>query len=84
MNFLSWIIFGFIAGAIAKAIHSGPNPKGCIPTIIIGVLGSLLGGWLGSMLFSTGIAVTGFNFHSFLVAISGSVILLFLYRMINR
>lgn len=80
MGILTWIIFGLIAGAIAKAIHPGKDPGGWIVTIIIGILGAMLGGWIGSMLF--GVDVTGFNFSSFLVAIGGSVLLLFLYRMV--
>ena len=82
MGILTWIIFGLIAGAIAKAIHPCNDPGGWVVTIIIGILGSMLGGWLGSMLL--GVDVSGFNFPSFLVAIGGSVLLLFLYRMVTN
>jgi len=82
MGVLTWIIFGLIAGAIAKAIHPGNDPGGWVVTIIIGILGAMLGGWLGSMLL--GVDVSGFNFSSFLVAIGGSVLLLFLYRMVTN
>ncbi|MYY49950.1 GlsB/YeaQ/YmgE family stress response membrane protein, partial [Elizabethkingia anophelis] len=71
MGILTWIIFGLIAGAIAKAIHPGSDPGGWIATIIIGIIGSIVGGWLGSMIF--GVDVTGFNISSFLVAIGGAV-----------
>ncbi|MCW3168503.1 GlsB/YeaQ/YmgE family stress response membrane protein [Chryseobacterium sp. 09-1422] len=82
MGILTWIIFGLIAGAIAKALHPGNDPGGWVITIIIGILGSMLGGWIGSMIF--GVDVTGFNFSSFLVAIGGSVLLLAIYRMVTK
>ena len=81
MGFLSWIIFGLIAGAIAKAIHPGKDPGGWIITIIIGIVGAFVGGWLGSLLL--GVDVTGFNFSSFLVAIAGAVLCLFIYRKVT-
>jgi len=82
MNWLVWIIFGLIAGAIAKWIHTGKDPGGWIVSIIVGILGAMLGGWLGGVLGLGG--VTGFNFGSFILAVIGSVILLALYRMITK
>ena len=79
MGILSWIIFGLIAGAIAKALHPGKDPGGWIVTIIIGIAGAFLGGWIGTLL---GWGTTnGFNFRSFALAIAGSVVLLWLYRL---
>ncbi|MXV37993.1 GlsB/YeaQ/YmgE family stress response membrane protein [Flavobacteriaceae bacterium Ap0902] len=80
MGFLTWIIFGLIAGAVAKWISPGNDPGGWIGSIIVGILGAFVGGWLGSMIL--GVDVTGFNFSSFLVAIGGAVLLLFLYKQI--
>lgn len=82
MSWLAWIIFGLIAGAIAKALHPGADPGGWLVTILIGIVGSVLGGWIGSMLL--GVDVTGFNISSMLVAIAGAVLLLFLYRMVTK
>jgi len=80
-NFIAWIIFGLIAGAIAKWIHPGKDPGGWIGSIIVGILGAMLGGWIGRLL---GLGdVTGFNFGSFLLAILGSIILLAIYRKIT-
>lgn len=79
MGILSWILFGLIAGAIAKALHPGKDPGGWIVTILIGIAGAFVGGWIGTML-GWG-ATDGFNFRSFLLAIGGSVILLWLYSM---
>jgi uncharacterized membrane protein YeaQ/YmgE (transglycosylase-associated protein family) len=78
---LSWIIFGLIAGAIAKFLTPGRDPGGCIITIIIGIVGSVLGGYLATLLGFGGIS--GFDLRSFCIAIVGSIILLFIWRMIS-
>lgn len=84
MSILSWVIFGLIAGAIAKFIMPGRDPGGVIVTILIGVGGGLLGGWLGTTVFSNS-GVTGFNISSFVWAVIGSLILLLIYRLLfNR
>ncbi|MGI9527552.1 MAG: GlsB/YeaQ/YmgE family stress response membrane protein [Weeksellaceae bacterium] len=80
MGILTWILFGLIAGAIAKWISPGADPGGWIGSIIVGILGAFVGGWLGSMLL--GVDVTGFNFSSFLVAVGGAVLLLFIYKAV--
>lgn len=80
MGILTWIIFGLIAGAIAKWISPGKDPGGWIGSIIVGILGAFVGGYLGSMIF--GLDVTGFNFQSFLVAVAGAVLLLFIYKAV--
>ncbi|RCW45718.1 putative membrane protein YeaQ/YmgE (transglycosylase-associated protein family) [Halopolyspora algeriensis] len=83
MGVLSWILFGLIAGAIAKLVLPGSDPGGIFVTIIVGVLGGLLGGWLGSSVFDSG-GVSGFNLTSFVWAVIGSLILLVLYRLVSR
>jgi len=82
MNILAWVIFGLIAGAVAKLLMPGDDPGGCIVTIILGIAGAFVGGLIGTQL---GIGnVDGFNFHSFGIAIGGSVLLLLGYRLIRR
>lgn len=81
MGVLAWIVFGLIAGGIAKFIMPGKDPGGCIGTILIGIVGALIGGFLGARLFDTG-SVTGFNLRSFVIAIAGAIILLILYRLL--
>lgn len=81
MNWLVWIIFGLIAGAVAKFIMPGKDPGGFIITILIGIAGALLGGFIGNAIGLGG--VSGFNIGSFLIAIGGSLLLLFGYRMIK-
>lgn len=82
MGILAWILFGLIAGAIAKFLMPGDDPGGCIVTIIIGVLGAVLGGFLGSFLGLGG--PTAFDLRSFFVAVGGAMLLLFIYRMAKR
>jgi len=80
MGFLSWIIFGILAGAIAKFIMPGDDKGGCLMTMILGIVGATVGGWIGSLLgFGT---VTEFDFRSLLVAVVGSLVLLALGRLI--
>lgn len=78
MGWLAWIVFGLIAGIAAKFIMPGRDPGGLIVTILIGIVGALLGGWLATQ-FGLG-AVTGFDIKSFIIAVVGSLILLFIYR----
>ena len=82
MGILSWIIFGLIAGALAKLIMPGNDPGGFIITILLGIAGAIVGGFIGTALgFGD---VTGFNFGSFFIAILGAIILLALYRFLRR
>jgi uncharacterized membrane protein YeaQ/YmgE (transglycosylase-associated protein family) len=81
VNVLSWILFGLLAGAIAKFIMPGKDPGGCLGTIIIGIIGAAIGGFVGTRLFDFG-SVTGFNIRSLGIAILGSIILLLLYRLL--
>jgi uncharacterized membrane protein YeaQ/YmgE (transglycosylase-associated protein family) len=78
MGWLAWIVFGLIAGIAAKFIMPGRDPGGFIVTILIGIVGALLGGWLATQ-FGLG-AITGFDIRSFIIAVAGSLILLFIYR----
>ena len=67
MGILSWIIFGLIAGILAKWIMPGKDGGGFIVTVILGIIGAVVGGWI-STLFGFG-KVDGFNFGSFAVAV---------------
>ncbi|MBO0682452.1 MAG: GlsB/YeaQ/YmgE family stress response membrane protein [Candidatus Dormibacteraeota bacterium] len=81
MSIISWIIVGLVAGVIAKLLMPGRDPGGCVITMLIGIAGALLGGWLVG-LFVGGNPVTGFNLTTLLVAILGALILLMLYRIV--
>ncbi|EOG5480259.1 GlsB/YeaQ/YmgE family stress response membrane protein [Enterobacter hormaechei] len=81
MGILSWIIFGLIAGILAKWIMPGKDGGGFIVTIILGIVGAVVGGWI-STLFGFG-RVDGFNFGIFVVAVIGALVVLFIYRKIK-
>jgi uncharacterized membrane protein YeaQ/YmgE (transglycosylase-associated protein family) len=80
MGILAWIVFGLIAGAIAKWLMPGRDPGGIIVTILLGIGGALVGGYLGTLL-GWG-SITGFDVRSFGLAIAGGVLLLLAYRML--
>ena len=77
-SWLTWIVIGLLAGAIAKAITPGRDPGGCIVTIVVGIAGAVLAGFLGQQLgwYDRGEGA------GFLAAIVGAVILLFIYRLV--
>jgi uncharacterized membrane protein YeaQ/YmgE (transglycosylase-associated protein family) len=83
MGILAWIILGLIAGAIAKAIMPGRDPGGFIVTALIGIVGAVVGGFLGQSLLGVG-QTSGVNLPSILTAIVGSLIVLWIYRMVTR
>jgi uncharacterized membrane protein YeaQ/YmgE (transglycosylase-associated protein family) len=82
MGLIAWVVLGLIAGAIAKAIMPGRDPGGIIVTILIGIVGAFLGGFLGNLITGTGL--NGFSLWSILLAIVGSLILLWIYRLTTR
>ncbi|MCR4338386.1 MAG: GlsB/YeaQ/YmgE family stress response membrane protein [Gemmatimonadaceae bacterium] len=82
MSILAWIVLGLIAGAIAKALMPGDDPGGIIVTIIIGIVGALIGGFLGNTLFGRGLQEL--SLWSMVLAVVGSLILLWVYRMTTK
>ncbi len=82
MGFIAFLILGLIAGAIAKAILPGDDPGGIIVTMIIGVVGALLGGFLAAQLFNKDVNENFFDLATWVSAIVGSIILLLIYRMV--
>lgn len=81
MGIISWIIFGAIAGYLAKLIMPGRDPGGFIITILLGIGGAVVGGAIGTTL---GLGeVSGFNLGSFAVAVGGAIVLLLIYRFIK-
>jgi uncharacterized membrane protein YeaQ/YmgE (transglycosylase-associated protein family) len=82
MGILGWIVLGLLAGVIAKAILPGNDPGGIIITMVIGIVGALLGGFLGQALFGVDTLDEFFDISTWLTAIIGAIILLLLYRMV--
>jgi uncharacterized membrane protein YeaQ/YmgE (transglycosylase-associated protein family) len=82
MGILTWIVMGLIVGVIAKLLMPGKDPGGFIITILLGIAGAFLGGFIGKALgFGT---VTGFNLGSLLLATGGAILLLVLYRFLKK
>lgn len=81
MGFLGFLLLGLIAGAIAKLILPGKQGGGWLITLLLGVVGALLGGWLGSVLFNAPLEEF-FSLQTWLLAIGGSIIVLLIYGLI--
>ncbi|MEJ2762762.1 GlsB/YeaQ/YmgE family stress response membrane protein [Photobacterium sp. MCCC 1A19761] len=82
MGFLSWIILGLIAGALAKWLMPGKDGGGWLATIALGIAGAFVGGWVGTFI-GLGPA-TGVNIGSLITATLGALILLFIYNKFLR
>lgn len=82
MGILTWLILGAIAGSIANAMDSRPSKGGIIGSIILGIIGAVVGGFLSSVLL--GIDVSGFNITSLIIAVVGSLIMLWIGRQMSN
>jgi uncharacterized membrane protein YeaQ/YmgE (transglycosylase-associated protein family) len=81
MGILAWVLFGLVAGIIAKLIMPGRDPGGFILTIIIGIAGAMIGGFISTRLgFGD---ISGFDLRSFAIAVLGALLLLFIYHRVR-
>ena len=80
MGVVSWIVFGFIVGAIAKILHPGKDPGGCLITILLGIAGGVVGGYIGTKMGWGRVA--GFDLRSLGLAVLGALIILIVYRLV--
>lgn len=83
MGIIAFLLLGLIAGAIAKLLVPGRDPGGIITTMAIGVVGALLGGFVGGALFGADPVDEFFDVSTWLTAIVGSVVLLLVFRMVS-
>ncbi|BCW08507.1 MULTISPECIES: GlsB/YeaQ/YmgE family stress response membrane protein [Micrococcaceae] len=83
MGIIGWIILGLIAGAIAKAIMPGRQGGGWIATLLLGIVGAVLGGWIGSAIFKVGINEF-WSISTWLLAIGGALIVLVIWGLVTR
>lgn len=82
MGILSWILFGLIAGVLAKALMPGDEAGGFLKTTGLGIIGAVAGGFVGTTLgFGK---VTGFNIRSFVIAVGGALLVLWAYRVVKK
>ena len=79
-GWIAWIIIGGLAGAIAKLLMPGKDPGGCIITVLLGIAGALLAGFLGQMMNID----SAMNGAGFIGAIAGAFVILLLYRLILK
>lgn len=82
MSFIAFLILGLIAGAIAKLILPGRQGGGWLVTLLLGVIGALLGGWLGGLLFNARLE-DFWSIQTWLLAIVGSIIVLLIWGLIT-
>lgn len=78
MSFFSWIVFGLIVGFVAHLADSRDVPGGILSSLILGIVGAVVGGFLGNLIF--GIGISGFNISSFLVAVAGALLVVTVQR----
>lgn len=83
MAVLGWILLGLVAGAIAKAVLPGTHSGGLIITTVLGIVGAMLGGFIGSVVFRVGVAEF-FDLSTWLLAVGGAIIVLLIYGLITR
>jgi uncharacterized membrane protein YeaQ/YmgE (transglycosylase-associated protein family) len=83
MGILAWVVLGLVAGALAKFIMPGQQGGGIILTIVLGVVGALVGGFLGSYVFGFG-DISGFDVRSIVIAVGGALLVLFVYGFVAR
>jgi len=81
---LYWILLGLVAGTLAKFLVPGRDPSGCIVTIILGIVGAFIGGWLGTRFGWVAVAAGRFDFRSIGLATVGAMVLLLLGRVVRR
>ena len=80
---LSWIVFGLLAGLIARLLVPGRQRLGCLPTVAVGIVGALIGGLIGEVVFDR---ETRFRWDlgPFLLAVAGSIVLLLALEALRR
>ena len=83
MGILGWIVLGLIVGALAKLIMPGDDRGGIVVTALLGIVGALLGGFIGRALFGGGLG-DFFDLRTWVLALIGSLIVLGIYRLVAR
>ncbi|KMQ71031.1 GlsB/YeaQ/YmgE family stress response membrane protein [Chryseobacterium koreense] len=78
-DIIVWVVFGVIAGAIAKWIMPGTQGGGFLITAILGIIGAMIGGFIGNALFGKGVSNQIFSFYSMGMAVVGALIVLWIY-----
>lgn len=80
MGCLSWLLVGLIAGSLAKLVMPGKDPGGCLVTTLIGIVGAVVGGYIGT--FAGLGSFQGFDLRSLGLAVLGAIVVLAIYRLV--
>ncbi len=83
MGILTWIVLGLVAGLLARFLMPGQGPAGLIVTILLGIAGAVVGGYIGSHFLGFG-DISGFDLRSTAIAVGGAVLLLVIYGALKR
>lgn len=81
---LHWVLLGLFAGGLAKYLMPGRDPSGCIVTILLGIVGAVIGGVIGTRLGWGTVTAAHFNSRSFALATLGAIVVLVLGRLLRR
>ena len=83
MGIVSWILFGLLAGLVARAVTPGRQAAGCLPTLAVGIVGALIGGLVGEVVLGEEVRFR-WDLGPFLLAVLGSVVLLLALEAVGR
>ena len=84
IGLIGYIIFGVIVGALARLLLPGRDPMGCFATAILGIIGSLVGGFVAGFIFKESISDSGYHFRkSWIFSILGAMLVLWIWRKIQ-
>jgi uncharacterized membrane protein YeaQ/YmgE (transglycosylase-associated protein family) len=81
---LYWILLGLVAGTLAKFLVPGRDPSGCVVTIVLGIIGAFLGGFIGTKIGWGTVTTGSFDFRSIALATLGAIVLLLVGRVVRR
>jgi uncharacterized membrane protein YeaQ/YmgE (transglycosylase-associated protein family) len=84
MGVLAWILFGLLAGLVARVVTPGRHRIGCIPTVAVGVVGAFLGGLIGQVVLGEKVRFSGFHAKPFALAVVGAIVLLLALQALRR
>jgi len=83
MGIVTWIVLGLVAGLLARFLMPGQGPAGLIVTILLGIAGAIVGGYIGTHFLGFG-DISGFDLRSTAIAVGGAILLLFIYGALKR
>lgn len=83
-SILMWLVIGLIAGALAKLIYPGRQGGGILATMLLGIVGSIVGAYLGNLIFNAGVLAGTPTVSGIIAAVVGAILVLFIWSMVAR